>query len=215
MAKLSKKKPFYDWKSWSSEKLAKVFTTGFIILGVTLYSAAALVNCQSSAIVDFVKSVATNFIEAAITFWVLNQLLEKRRSEEQEDKHNEQVRKELITDLGSNDNQVSLNALNQLRDKGWLQDGSLRKAILISADMSNANLFGADLQGADLRGAKLHSAILRKVKLQGVNLKRAELYNAIIEDVEMDSNTILPDGKKYDGNIDMMKYTRETLDKTT
>ena len=60
-------------------------------------------------------------------------------------------------------------------------------------ELQGAHLFQANLQGADLWGAKL----------QGAKLNNAHLEGAVVADfdplrTQLDENTILPDGSKYD-----------------
>jgi len=94
----------------------------------------------------------------------------------------------LILQMGSPDNAAAIEAVRQLRSRGWLFDGTLRRAHLVMAELSGANLFmaklfkaelnGAELNGADLRGADLRGAYLVKAELNGAKLNRAYLFKA-------------------------------------
>lgn len=72
-------------------------------------------------------------------------------------------RNHLLQRILSGDNEAALDAVERLRDKGWLEDGSL----------DTVNLQGANLEAADLRGAKLKGADLRRARLRGANMDGA------------------------------------------
>ena len=71
----------------------------------------------------------------------------------------------------------TLAAVDDLRERGWLSDGSLRKADLSKANLSKANLFVADLHAADQRKADLREANLSFANLNFANLNFADLRN--------------------------------------
>lgn len=99
-------------------------------------------------------------------------------------------KKRLILQMGSPDNSFSIEAVRQLRQQGWLQDGSLnganlQRANLSGADLGGANMSGVDLREADLSGASLmwsnlNEARLFKANLSGVRLYEANLSGAIL-----------------------------------
>jgi Pentapeptide repeats (8 copies) len=108
----------------------------------------------------------------------------------------EQLKAQLIRELGSRDNPVALRAVRELRAHGWLQNGLLRGASLYKANLAGAalhetdlqraklakaNLAGAFLVDADLRSAKLEGAIVAGADLRGANLRQADLRGAILE----------------------------------
>ena len=100
----------------------------------------------------------------------------------------EQEKRDLIEQMGSDHNEIALAAVDKLRERGWLTDGSLRGAELEGANLSGANLDGSDLQGADLRQswvggtsfirAKLTGAILADAIMFGADLRSADVTNA-------------------------------------
>ena len=57
----------------------------------------------------------------------------------------QEEKKRLILQMGSPDNGFAIEAVRQLREEGWLEDGSLKGANLIGANW-RANLSGIDLQ---------------------------------------------------------------------
>lgn len=136
---------------------------------------------------------------------------------------------ELINKLGSPENRCALEAVDQLRARGWLTDGSLkgiglcraelrdadlRKADLGGVDFHQANLQWTDLTFADLRCAKLTRANLQGANLRLANLTRADLFKADLHGAynltpeQLSKVTrlwgaILPEGNLYDGRFNL------------
>ena len=135
---------------------------------------------------------------------------------------------QLVRGLRSLDNETVLEAVEELREQGWLYDGtlegmglqcvllqgvSLHKANLQKADLRMADLKRADLSEADLRKARLNKASLQGADLGGANLQGADLFNANLEWVlnltdeqlvqghRLRSATML-DGCRYDGRYE-------------
>jgi len=130
----------------------------------------------------------------------------------------------LIGALRSESAAVVMGALQQLRLREWLYDGTLRGLALPSVRLNGANLLmadlreadlqmaelrdanlmmaglvdarltGADLRGATLAGADLTRADLRFADLAGANLHGARLRAARLDHARFDHNTLLPDG---------------------
>jgi uncharacterized protein YjbI with pentapeptide repeats len=135
----------------------------------------------------------------------------------------------LIRKLRSPDNKTVLQAVEELRALGWLEDGSLERtrfqwAKLQGADLYNANLRKADLRNAhlqlanlyqaNLEGAKMSGADLYGSDLSGTNLQGATLFKANLQSVRNLSDeqlaqvkclrgAILPDGSLYDGRFSL------------
>ena len=72
----------------------------------------------------------------------------------------------------------ALDAVKDLRELGWLRDGSLRGADLMGAALSAANLRSADLRASNLRDADLSAAALRGTDLSAANLVGSYLRGA-------------------------------------
>jgi uncharacterized protein YjbI with pentapeptide repeats len=85
---------------------------------------------------------------------------------------------ELINLLHSPENQKVLAALEELRQAGWLTDGTLNNNSLCNVHMESANLSGASLHKVDFHQARLHSADLSEVDLSETKLTRARLMGA-------------------------------------
>lgn len=136
---------------------------------------------------------------------------------------------ELVRKLRSTDNKRVLQAIEELRVRGWLQDGSLNNIPLCHAQMQNADLLGADMTNVDLHQAHLEQADLSKTNLTGAKLSRAILRSAnfsqaILDDADMFKadlqnahnlsdeqlskvsrlwGAIMPDGTTYDGRYNL------------
>lgn len=132
---------------------------------------------------------------------------------------------ELIRKLRSPENKRVLQAIEEMRVRGWLEDGSLKgiplchvhmqgadllKANLANTDLHQAHLEWADLSMADLSGAKLTRANLQGANLSRTTLKDADLFKANLRDARNLSDeqfshvkrlwgAIMPDGSSYDG----------------
>lgn len=89
----------------------------------------------------------------------------------------------LIERMGSGDREVAHQAVDMLREHGWLSDGSLHEANLSGANLFEVNVGGANLRRAnlgraDLTGADLSTAYLSRANLIGADLSRADLSRA-------------------------------------
>lgn len=129
----------------------------------------------------------------------------------------------LISRLSSPDNSIALRAAQQLRETGWLTDGSCEKASLPDAnldgaDLSNARLSGvnlerANLDGANLSGADLSNANLKQSNLDGANLRGTNLTSTDLSEARIttlasfDKKTILPDGNLWTPETDISRFT--------
>jgi len=132
---------------------------------------------------------------------------------------------EIINKFRSPDNKVVLQAVEALRARGWLGDGTLQSKTFCRAQLQGADLMEADLSGVDfhqvqlewadlskanLRGAKLTRANLAMANFGMTELKGADLYKANLRgalnltDEQLSSvsrlwGATMPDGKPYDG----------------
>lgn len=73
-------------------------------------------------------------------------------------------------------------ALDELRERGWLMGGELREAYLMEAALAQVVLEGVDLSGTILSGADL-----RRTNLSGANLFRANLIGADLSNADLDN----------------------------
>ncbi len=136
---------------------------------------------------------------------------------------------QLIRKLHSPDSKHVLQAIEELRARGWLSDGSLRGASLQYVHLEGADLYKANLENADLQHAQMDGANLSLANLQGANLSlanlqaadlsRANLAGAIlfranlrgVRNLKEEQLTqthrlrgaTLPDGNRYDGRFNL------------
>jgi len=128
----------------------------------------------------------------------------------------------LIAQMGSRVHDVAIAAVEELRRRGWLTNGSLQRIALIMANLRGANLFRANLQRANLSAANLQEAFLSWADLQGVsledaklqeadltmaNLQGANLAGANLQNAKFDEYTTLPDGTKWTPDTETARFT--------
>jgi hypothetical protein len=134
-------------------------------------------------LLPWIKEISPELIGIGITVLIIDNANEsiKRREE----------KKRLILQMGSPDNAFVREAVRQLRERGWLMDGSLSKANLhranlSGADLSNAVMIGVNLEGAELEGCDLTQADLSAANLLKAILRQADLSDANLEGARME-----------------------------
>jgi hypothetical protein len=177
-------------------------------------------------------SLAVELVGSAVTYGLLVSWVERAGAEPREEDA-----ADLIERMGSNVNAVALAAANNLRQRGWLRDGSLRQARLLMANLRGANLrdanlegaslWGAELQGADLWGANLQRSSLLLTNLQGARLRFANLQGANLWGADLtganflqsnlqgarlaeawfNESTVMPDGTAWTPYLDVAQFT--------
>jgi hypothetical protein len=140
---------------------------------------------------DMYANVGAELLSIALTVLLIDKLVERR------DKHQQKER--LIREMGSRDSGTALSAVDELRARGWLTDGSLIRADLKYANLADANLADAVMPGAYLTFAVLKAADLRNANLRGAILRAADLREALL------LNTDLTDTKILDANLQNAK----------
>lgn len=196
---MQNKKP-NRFKKWlTARKFATALLASALIVGVIGFlNHQGYITFEESIaqiISDFYANIATEMASIAITVLVIDQLNEWRAEE--------QLKSQLIREMGSPDNWTALRAVDELRAHRWLFDGSLqgenfshanlKRANLFNADLSRVNLEGADLENTDLRGemgvnlqgANLSFANLKDSRMQKANLQFADLTCAKLEGADL------------------------------
>ena len=118
-------------------------------------------------------NLGTEIMGAGLIYLVFDWFIGGRERREAAEREMEAHKKELIARMGSQVHDVAIEAVEELRRRGWLTDGSLQGKLLISANLEGANLGYAQMEGANLLGANLERA-----RLLGANLERAVLIKA-------------------------------------
>jgi len=137
---------------------------------------------------------------------------------------------ELIRKLRSPDNKIVLQAIEELRARGWLEDGSLKGIPLCHAHMQGADLFKANLTSVDLHQAHMDATDLSLANLSGARLTRTDLRGADLNRANLDGTdlfkanlcevrnltpeqlldakrlwgAVMPDGSTYDGCYNLL-----------
>jgi len=127
---------------------------------------------------DFYANMTVDCFSIAFAIFVIDQINERRERRE--------FKAQLIRDMGNTDNGIALRAVANLRENGWLTDGSLRSVIFGRANLRYAYLADADLTGADLSGANLEKADLTKTNLSNARLYKANLRNTDLTETCLD-----------------------------
>ncbi len=170
------------------ERLAPITLAGRIAGGLALLAVGLLVYSHLRRygtfdllrlLDDHAATLGSAFLGAAFTVLGLDWLIGQRqqmREQQRVIQDQQQSKANLIKRMGSQNNLEALRAVDELRTRGWLQDGSLR-----GADLRAANLRGASLQDADLTNAVLWSADLQESNLLNASLERANLQSAVLK----------------------------------
>lgn len=187
-------------------------------------------------IVDVLLTIGSEMGSALVIFILFDYLLDVRERRAADLRKRHQMQDQLIRELGSRVGDISGRAAEQLRERGWLTDGTLERAHLNDADLEGidlsgaalpyaylgmanvqrANLSAADLrgvnfyhtrlEGADLRGCDLRGAKFVRARLRGADLTGANLTGAILNSIDADSTTILPDGSCWQSGDDFKRF---------
>lgn len=196
------------WKRWVAEHVNSILRVTIIVVFLLLaiwaltlvfleeYRGLELVIANSAVglwLTAALKSVGPELAGIVIGVVTIDYLNERRQRE--------QLKAQLIRQMGSNIRDVAVPAARELAHHGWLQDGSLRGKDLRHADLTGANLEKADLQecnlkevnltGANLRSADLRRCILIDAKLDGADLNEAKLRKAVLFRVHAEKEAVL------------------------
>ncbi len=129
----------------------------------------------------------------------------------------ERYKARLISALGGDNHALATRVIEELRNFGWLNDGSLCGVNLSGANLRSTNLFFANLSAARLDNTNLHSANLFMSNLERANLQYADLREANLEQAllsranlrgaNFDTHTVLPDGTLWRPQSDLLRFT--------
>lgn len=166
---------------------------------------------------SWLQNFSTEMFGALLTFYLLEKVVGTRSEKER-----------LIRQLRSRDHQFGLLAVEELKERGWLRDGSLQESDLMGvnlheadlafADLQESRLYRANLQKADLLRAELQEADMAFADLKGANfwdanLKGTNLREASLRDLQnismatFDELTTLPNGDKWSDGYDLTVFT--------
>lgn len=147
-------------------------------------------SIQADAINEFLLSLVPEGVGIFFTVLIIDRLDSIR--EEQV------IKDQLVRRLQSRYNHTALQAVEELRVMGYLENGTLRNRNLRGSNWVDANMYMADLRGSDLGNAVLDKADFVLANLKDVNVTDMQLIKSDI----MYGST-MPDGRKYDGRYQL------------
>lgn len=154
--------------------LMGLFGLSIAIFGTVYKGPVALDIVQA-----FYANVSTEAMSIAITIILIDWLHERRDAR--------QSKERLVRQMRTPDNGLALQAIEELRAEGWLNEpGLLAHKYLWDANLKGANLAGVDLRGIYLNRANLETANLNTANLQAAHLERANLTGAHLDKANLD-----------------------------
>jgi hypothetical protein len=126
--------------------------------------------------------------------------------------NDQQNKEQLIESVSGQGEAAFRRALDELRKRGWLRDGSLKGIYLCEVDLKEEDLWGANLQEVNLSRANLQDANLQGCALEGTILDGANLQGVVFRSsylglATFSDDTILPDGTQWVRGIDLARFT--------
>jgi hypothetical protein len=155
---------------------------------------------------DWFQGVSTEMVGAIVTTILFTFIL----GAVQEQQAQTELKKELITQLGSTVNSEAVRAAERLAENDWIRDGSLRDVDLSFADLSGALLFVADMEGATMFSAILQRADLSSANLQDAFLQGVDFQEAVLEAVNFQS-AVLEEANFRDANLKAANFSGASL----
>lgn len=134
-------------------------------------------------ITTFYANISSELASIAITVLIIDSLNRRREAKLTAIREFER----LFPKMGSTNNPAAILAVEELRARGWLTDGSLQEKDFRSAKLDDAKLWEADLQGVNLQWAHLKNANLNRVNFVGANLTQAYLGGAKCNNADLRS----------------------------
>jgi len=209
-----KKEKTHDWAQWL---VVAVLVLAVVVTGIV--SAVLKEATFKDWIASFLQNMSAGFVGAGFTYWLIEILVGNSRR-----------KAELINKLYSRSTDVSVDALQQLHDRGWLKDGSLENMVLMGVQLPEAAFSLAQLEWTELSLCKLNkcsfflsnfsnacfaSSDLEGSKFEGVELygtdfRNANLKGVVFENCSCDQFTRLPDGTYWATENDWTHFTDPT-----
>ena len=211
------------WGSLSRPTQWRVLILLALLVGAILPISIALLSGES--LPGLLLNFGTEMAGAFVTFILIDMIIARYEAQEEEASQSKYLRERLINKMSSGVNDEARRAAEELRELGWLFDGTLERhrmtgANLKGCDLRHANLRGVRMFRSDLREAKLFEADLENAIMTGCDLRGAILYRTNIVGARMAGTNlegarrltaqmlvqtarlkgaILPDGARYDG----------------
>ena len=157
-----------------------------VLVGGGLILAFTTVILSSQRLGDLSLNIATELVGAGIAYGLFELVIRLAEKRMEEEEGREARKKDLIRKMGSGVKDTACSAAEDLREEGWLTDGSLRGAALYNANLEGAYLWEAYLQGAHLGAANLRRAVVMDANLRGVILQHADLQGSTLRESDLD-----------------------------
>ena len=180
------------------------------VIGMFGYLNQLAGQSQDSLLVGgFYANLSAEIASIVITILVIDALNEWRQ--------NKQLRERLTRDLLSNVTDFSARAVDELRERGWLDDVlQEEKDSLSGAPLKGASLWKVNLKAAFLRGANLENANLLFANLEEASLMEANLENAFLQEVNLERATLknanLKNANLYGANLKYANFMEANLE---
>lgn len=164
---------------------------GSIVLGVMIgILIFPLLSLLETDVLGFLQNLVPEAVGIVFTVFILDQLDAVRE--------NRLLIEQLIRRVHSRYNHTALQAIEELRVLGHLEDGTLSGKELRGSNWQGANLYRADLRGTDLRNANLQDADFVQADLRGAKVTDEQLASASYM-----HGATLPNGARYDGRYNL------------
>lgn len=134
---------------------------------------------------EWLQGISTEMAGAVVTAIFLTFILGIIQNGETQRATVADEKDQLILQMGSAANEVAIEAVRQLNEKHWLNDGTLHNANLTGANLNDAGLQSGDFTDAVLNSATLQRADLNQATLVGTHLQGADLRNANLENANL------------------------------
>ena len=148
------------------------FLSIYSVVILLTFTAGALWYFYCVSFDELVPNLIPELLSIVITVLIIDTLYKKRSDSE--------VKKILISQLQSRNNAVATNALKEIDARGWLSDGTLKKAFLISTNLDGNSLSGGDLREVALSFSSLKDTSWFETDLEGAFLNGVDLRNATL-----------------------------------
>lgn len=164
----------------------------FTVLALFLFSSLPFLND-----IKLLDGIATEVIGIFFTFLVIDyyredeakkqaELREKAAIEQQQQREAEalaEFKKSLVRQARSRNNNTALDAIDIIREEGWLGSAGSSENLLEGAILSNADLSDADLSGSQLKETVFNgTAILNRVNFNNADLRDAQFNHATLHE---------------------------------
>jgi uncharacterized protein YjbI with pentapeptide repeats len=164
-----------------------------------------------SMVFGIVDQLGPELIGIGVTVIIIENAYQIRtiRIQEQEEK------RRLFVQMGSPDKAFAIEAVRQIKPRGWLYDGSLEGISLSRANLSGAILDGAAMNGVNCSISSLDNIVLHNAELQGANFKSASLGGALLSKADLSfsnfKRAVLTEANLRDSNLKGANFSEANL----